>query len=107
VSHGVFHDAPLELVLHFVDKLDAAMKDSNVPSKDITRKEKLKELMKSRIEKLLPYADTWSEALAILAQPKNVPTALHRLATTADEICHLAGDTSAYVRSMCIMYVLC
>ncbi|KAI2634516.1 ubiquinone biosynthesis protein COQ9 [Xylaria nigripes] len=36
----------------------------------------------------------WQEALAIMAQPTHVPTSLHELALLADEIHHLAGDSS-------------
>ncbi|KAH7029371.1 ubiquinone biosynthesis protein COQ9 [Microdochium trichocladiopsis] len=36
----------------------------------------------------------WQEALAIMAQPSNIPGALHELALLVDEIYHLSGDTS-------------
>ncbi|KAI0597167.1 COQ9-domain-containing protein [Biscogniauxia sp. FL1348] len=36
----------------------------------------------------------WQEALAVMAQPSHVPSSLRELALLADEIYHLAGDTS-------------
>jgi len=46
---------------------------------------------------IAPYIDRWPEALAIMAQPSNVPMSLNHLAKIVDEIWYLAGDKSADV----------
>jgi ubiquinone biosynthesis protein COQ9 len=40
------------------------------------------------------HADTYSQALAIMAQPSYVPASVKELAVLADEILFLAGDNS-------------
>lgn len=39
-------------------------------------------------------ADTWPQALTILAQPQNTALCIRLLGNAVDEIWHAAGDTS-------------
>ena len=47
-----------------------------------------------RLEMLVPYINSWPQALAILARPRNALPALQLLASLVDDIWYAAGDKS-------------
>ncbi|KAI9822300.1 MAG: Ubiquinone biosynthesis protein coq9, mitochondrial [Pycnora praestabilis] len=51
-------------------------------------------LTKERLLANKPIIHRWQEALAVMAQPSNIPTSIVELARLSDEIWFLAGDTS-------------
>lgn len=106
VAHGMFPNGSIELIYHFYAKcnreiidqlqneLDEARETSDVhvnPIEFSTRAIRL------RLEKLLPYLDTWPQAMATMTLPPNVPTSLAQLLTLVDDICYLVGDRSVDV----------
>lgn len=109
VAHGMFPNGSIELIHHFYAKcnrevieqlrkeLDEKRETSDVhvnPVEFSTRAIRL------RLEKLLPYLDTWPQAMAMMTLPPNVPTSLAQLLTLVDDICYLAGDRSVDVSSI-------
>ncbi|KAI3437360.1 Zeaxanthin epoxidase, partial [Psidium guajava] len=62
-----------------------------IPSERISR------LIRIRLEMQVPYISKWAEALAIKAQPLNVPSSLKQWAMLVDEICHATGDDSSNI----------
>ncbi|KAE8449954.1 hypothetical protein EG329_007093 [Mollisiaceae sp. DMI_Dod_QoI] len=55
---------------------------------------KVKKLTWERLMANKNIVHRWQEALALMAQPSNVPTSLKELAALSDEIWFLSGDTS-------------
>ncbi|PBP19722.1 MAP kinase kinase kinase [Diplocarpon rosae] len=55
---------------------------------------KVQKLTWERLMANAKVAHRWQEALALMAQPSNIPTAISELASLSDEIWFLAGDTS-------------
>lgn len=53
--------------------------------------------VKRRLEMNAPYMNSWPQALAVLAQPRNSPEAVKLLLQLLDEIWYAAGDTSTDV----------
>ncbi|KAI3410859.1 Ubiquinone biosynthesis protein [Psidium guajava] len=73
-----------------IDRIDSGDDLSGlIPSERISR------VIRIRLEMQVPYISKWAEALAIQAQPLNVPTSLKQRAMLVDEICHAAGDDSS------------
>jgi len=60
----------------------------------MTLREKIKTLLRLRLSYIIPYASRWPEALALLAQPQNLPFSVKKLAILIDEIWYQAGDTT-------------
>ncbi|XP_030530683.1 ubiquinone biosynthesis protein COQ9-B, mitochondrial [Rhodamnia argentea] len=75
-----------------IDRIDSGDElNGLIPSERISR------VIRIRLEMQVPYISKWAEALAIQAQPLNVPTSLKQRAMLVDEICHAAGDDSSEV----------
>lgn len=55
------------------------------------RKERAIYAIRTRIEMMEPFHDTWRQALAIQTYPTNAPQALYQSALMVDEIAHFAG----------------
>lgn len=53
--------------------------------------------VETRLRMIVPYLDTWPQAMAIMALPNNSVTALKNLAQLVDEIWYYAGDRSVDV----------
>lgn len=109
VAHGMFPKGSIELIHHFyancnrevIEQLQkeldekAATDDTHVnPVEFSTRAVRL------RLEKLLPFLDSWPQAMGTMTLPPNVPTSLAQLLTLVDDICYLAGDRSVDVSSI-------
>lgn len=50
-----------------------------------------------RLKMIIPYIEKWPQALAIMSQPKNIPTAIKTFSTLIDDVCFLSGDKSVDV----------
>ncbi|XP_011144312.1 ubiquinone biosynthesis protein COQ9, mitochondrial isoform X3 [Harpegnathos saltator] len=114
VTHGLFPNGGTALVQHFYSscncKLNEILKkealtiqdDPSRPRK--TPEQQIRDAVETRLRMLAPYAKTWPQAMAIMALPPNVPTALANLLTLVDDICYYAGDRSVdfnwYTRRM-------
>ncbi|KAJ3302612.1 Ubiquinone biosynthesis protein coq9, mitochondrial [Blyttiomyces sp. JEL0837] len=99
VAHGLFPRGGVELVEYFVRRTTGEVREEmekmgkeKLNGMKVTAKVRLGVTL--RLEKLKPYVGKWAEALALMAQPQNVPTALENLAEVVDEIWYMAGDRS-------------
>lgn len=109
VAHGLFPNGAIELIHHFyakcnrqlieqlerefdeqTGKTDESGKATERPSpRDFAIR-----AIRLRLEMIIPYKDTWPQALAIMTLPQNVPTSLAQLLTLVDDVCYCAGDRS-------------
>lgn len=107
VAHGMFPNGAIELIHHFYAKcnrdlieqlqheLNKSTEKSEKDDKTIDRpspKEFAIKAIRLRLEMIIPYKDSWPQALAIMTLPQNVPTSLAQLLTLVDDICYSAGD---------------
>lgn len=108
VAHGLFPNGGIELIQHFYRKcnedlikhLQEEMSDENKNNEirqTHTPADFAKRAIRKRLEMLIPYLDTWPQALAVMTLPQNVPTSLAQLLTLVDDICYCAGDRSVDV----------
>jgi len=98
IAHGLFPKGAFELVEYFVNKTNKQLA-VDFGSRDLSnqnQREKLATIVKARLQTLTPYVKNgrWSEAMATLAQPSNLPQSLHMLALLVDEMWFHAGDAS-------------
>ncbi len=59
---------------------------------------KVRAALKHRLELQSPFLATWHQAMALGAQPQNLPTTLHNIAIMVDDVWYYAGDRSTDVR---------
>jgi ubiquinone biosynthesis protein COQ9 len=101
ISHGLVENGPIELVYYFVDecnkKMIAEVKNRQEVFGQMLLRDKLKEIIKLRLEYIIPYINRWSEALALMAHPLYISSSLVRMASLADEICYQIGDASTNI----------
>lgn len=106
VAHGMFPNGSIELIQHFYTKsnrevIDQLQKELDVKCETsdghVNPVEFSTRAIRLRLEKLLPYLDSWPQAMATMTLPPNVPTSLAQLLTFVDDICYLAGDRSVDV----------
>ena len=78
------------------DWVDKAMLEAFPPDKVAAMKirDRIRNLLLFRLQTLLPYREALRRALAILALPRNAPTAAALAWRSADRIWRLAGDTA-------------
>lgn len=106
VAHGMFPNGSIELIHHFYAKCNREIIDQL--QNELDERSKMSDIhvnpiefstraIRLRLEKLLPYLDTWPQAMATMTLPPNVPTSLAQLLTLIDDICYLAGDRSVDV----------
>jgi rpsU-divergently transcribed protein len=53
------------------------------------------EAIESHMEYISPYKTSWPNALAVIAEPSQLPQTLLMMTDTVDDICHLAGMNSS------------
>ncbi|XP_022539568.1 ubiquinone biosynthesis protein COQ9, mitochondrial isoform X1 [Astyanax mexicanus] len=102
-SAGMFDNGAGDLVLHFVGQCNAELADilaeqhNEVQLGQAEKKktaEFLKDAVETRLRMLIPYIDTWPQAMSILLLPHNIPESLKHLSTLVDDIWYYAGDRS-------------
>eukprot|EP00963_Diacronema_lutheri_P013021 scaffold2195_cov333-Pavlova_lutheri.AAC.6 len=95
---GMLERGDVELIEYFLDKCNRQLvQDLNAMEEELKEmriRDKIKTAVKIRLEMLQPYVNVWPQALAILAQPRNVPGAVSKMAKMVDDIWIVAGDTS-------------
>lgn len=109
VVHGMFPNGNIELIHHFYTKCNRALidllqeqlkeneKNNGNGTHHVNPVEFSTNAIRQRLQMIVPYADTWPQAMAIMTLPKNAPTSLAQLLTLVDDICYLAGDRSVDV----------
>ena len=80
----------------YIQEVDRGLEASFPPDRIRAMKirERIRALVWHRLEIMGPAREAIRRALAILAMPQNVPLALRTSWRTADQMWHLAGDTS-------------
>ncbi|KAH8253697.1 hypothetical protein KR032_006552 [Drosophila birchii] len=100
VIHGMFPEGGFALVSHFNGKCNAQLVASLEKKTDGGKLEVnnpldfLVEAVRERLEMIAPYKAQWSQAMGLIAQPQNAPTALAQVLTLVDDICYYSGDRS-------------
>lgn len=106
VAHGaLFPGGAIELIHHFyskcnrelIDQLQQQLEKTDETGEMIERpspKDFAIKAIQLRLEMIIPYKETWPQALAIMTLPQNVQTSLAQLLTLVDDICYCAGDRS-------------
>eukprot|EP01121_Diplochlamys_sp_Union-15-3_P015048 TRINITY_DN4903_c0_g1_i3.p1 TRINITY_DN4903_c0_g1~~TRINITY_DN4903_c0_g1_i3.p1 ORF type:complete len:234 (+),score=22.95 TRINITY_DN4903_c0_g1_i3:76-777(+) len=96
IFHGIAPNGNYDLVAHYIDKgnKDMSLKLETSDLTKMTNKQKIKFALETRLRFNLPLLSRWPEAMAIMSQPLNLPSALHKLSIMADEIWYRAGDSS-------------
>lgn len=106
VIHGMFPNGGIELIHYFYTKCNRELIEQLQKELSRTTDEDGKPIEKSsprdfavrairlRLEMLIPYKDSWPQAVATMTLPQNVPTSLAHLLTLVDDICYCAGDRS-------------
>lgn len=104
IIHGMFPNGGAELVAYFYstcnrelnrilkEKCESAQVDSQ--EKKENPEEQVCYAIETRLRMIIPYKRNWPQAIALMALPPNVPTALANLITLVDDICYYAGDRS-------------
>lgn len=109
VAHGMFPNGAIELIHYFyskcnreliaqlereLDEQTGKVDDSGKPVERPSPRDFAIRAIRLRLEMIIPYKDTWPQALAIMTLPQNVPTSLAQLLTLVDDVCYCAGDRS-------------
>lgn len=100
LSHGIAPNGEVDLVGHFVRKCNAGLKERIKEEHDfdeLTTRDRIKCVIRKRLEMTLPVQESWAEALGTLAVPHNLCVAGELMAETVDEILHQCGDESVDV----------
>ncbi|XP_061101953.1 ubiquinone biosynthesis protein COQ9, mitochondrial-like isoform X2 [Conger conger] len=102
-SAGLFTNGAGDLILHFVAQCNSQLTESlaeehnQVQLGQAEPKETaqyLRDAVEARLRMLIPYIDTWPQAMSILLLPHNIPDSLKHLSTLIDDIWYYAGDRS-------------
>lgn len=91
-----FPDGKVSMIDAWFDSVDLAMLEAFPPERIAAMKirERIRELVMFRLERLLPEREALRRALAILAAPVHAPAAAKLAWRSADRIWRLAGDTA-------------
>ncbi len=91
-----FPGGQVQMIDSWFDAIDIAMLEAFPPERIAALKvrERIRELVLFRLEAMRPHREALRRALAILAQPQNVPDAARLAWRAADRIWRLAGDTA-------------
>ncbi|CAG5121818.1 unnamed protein product, partial [Candidula unifasciata] len=103
VAHGMFSRGGAELIHFFYTKSNSELVDvlkqeveaakAQGLAKPVT-KPFIRKAVETRLRMIVPYLDTWPQAMAILALPPNVSEAFSNLLKLSDDIWFYAGDRS-------------
>ncbi|KAK9827204.1 hypothetical protein WJX74_010318 [Apatococcus lobatus] len=96
---GMLPSGPAELVQFFIDQCNAELAAELARRKSelgmMRTIDRVKLAVRLRLEMLVPYIDSWPQALGLMAQPSAAVVGCRQLAFIVDEIWHAAGDKSA------------
>ena len=89
-----FPNGIVDVIIHFIEMSDRKMIEKFLSQKSSPKRtpDKIKSLIMSRFDYLLPYKEAVRHSVAILALPKNAHLAANSLYKTVDEIWRAAGD---------------
>ncbi|KAK5577058.1 hypothetical protein RB653_001995 [Dictyostelium firmibasis] len=104
ITQGILgEDSPYQLALYFVtkcntdlmNKLNDAENSEQQLLSGLSKKEKVKLALKLRLSMIKPFIGRWSEAMQLLANPKNIVNSSPSMLTLVDNIWYLVGDKSS------------
>jgi ubiquinone biosynthesis protein COQ9 len=89
-----FPGGAVQMIDAWFDSVDVAMLGAFPPERIAAMKirERIRELVLFRLERMLPHREALRRAFAILAQPQNVPAAARLAWRAADRMWRVAGD---------------
>ncbi len=89
-----FRGGQVEMIDAWFDAIDKAMADAFPPERIAAMKmrERIRELILFRFEAIRPHREALRRAVAILAQPRNLPDGARLAWRAADRVWRLAGD---------------
>jgi len=103
-SVGMFKRGGADMVLHFIEECNVELSEHLAA---ISRKRRiegsdgehdigkfLEDAMETRLRMVIPYIDSWPQAMTLMAHPAAAQDALEQGANMVDEIWHYAGDTA-------------
>ncbi|KAI8816795.1 COQ9-domain-containing protein [Fimicolochytrium jonesii] len=96
VLHGLFPGGGADLIDYFLRKSKNEMR-AELEGMDLSSMRipvKIRTACVKRLQLTAPFISKWPDALAVMAQPQNVPMSLRNLGELVDEIWYLAGDRS-------------
>ncbi|KAI9052500.1 hypothetical protein LZ554_003844 [Drepanopeziza brunnea f. sp. 'monogermtubi'] len=99
-STNLFPNGAFSLVHYYLFRQRLGLKEREGAKAILSRGEgegvgrKVKGLTWERLMANREVVHRWQEALALMAQPSNLPTAIHELSSLSDEIWFLSGDPS-------------
>ncbi|XP_034735442.1 ubiquinone biosynthesis protein COQ9, mitochondrial [Etheostoma cragini] len=102
-STGMFYNGAGDLVLHFLAQCNSQLTDilaeqhNQVQLGQAEPKKTadfLRDAVETRLRMLIPYIESWPQAMSILLLPHNIPDSLKHLSTMVDDIWYYAGDRS-------------
>ncbi|XP_072135334.1 ubiquinone biosynthesis protein COQ9, mitochondrial isoform X1 [Mobula birostris] len=100
---GMFRHGPGELVLHFITQCNKQLSQVLAKQHELVElgQEELKktdifikDAVEARLRMVIPYIDSWPQAMSLLLMPENVADSLRILTEMVDEIWFYAGDKS-------------
>ncbi|XP_041048386.1 ubiquinone biosynthesis protein COQ9, mitochondrial isoform X2 [Carcharodon carcharias] len=100
---GMLSHGPGDLVLHFVCQCNKQLSEQlteqhhQVQAGQQEAKKTdgfVKDAVEARLRMVIPYIDTWPQAMSILLLPQNIAESLRNLTNMVDEIWYYAGDRS-------------
>lgn len=92
-----FSEGPMQMIAAWIGSVDAAMA-RELPAEKIAAlkiRERIRTLVQFRLDHVAPAKEALRRALAVMAMPQNVPTALRLGWSSADAMWRLAGDTAS------------
>ncbi|XP_069750207.1 ubiquinone biosynthesis protein COQ9, mitochondrial isoform X2 [Narcine bancroftii] len=100
---GMFGHSPGELVLHFITHCNRQLSQALTEQHQrvqLGQEEAKKtdvfvmDAVESRLQMVIPYLDSWPQAMSILLMPENIGESVRSLLKMVDEIWYHAGDRS-------------
>ncbi|XP_028410168.1 ubiquinone biosynthesis protein COQ9-B, mitochondrial-like [Dendronephthya gigantea] len=102
MAEGMFQREGGDLVLHFINTCNLDLGDyllghsrtEEENKKHIGQSDFIKNAVEVRLRMIIPYIDTWPQAMSLMAYPSNAVDALQSVANMTDDIWYHANDTS-------------
>jgi len=97
----MFKRGPLDLVFYFVEEANSTLTDhlaEQAKQTNLTTEKEsadfIEQAIKTRLQMLIPYIDTWPQALKLMASPAACQDVIENGSSMMDEILYHAGDRS-------------
>lgn len=96
VARFAFQGGPMDMITAWIARIDADMAEALPQAQlgNLPIRERIRRLVQFRLDALLGREEALRRALAIMALPRNVPTAIRLGWQSADAMWRLAGDTA-------------